>query len=176
LEINKSKTKKEIISLFNKLIYYEHLLFVKTEKLKKSFGESFSSSPEQINFCKQLFDSISTFNKPLETRGYERYLDPKYQKMLSNNSRFTQRALELKGLNDEVRIRHNFPVLTFKEMHLLSLHYNVSHGDSIYLQEFMFILLSTPLMFRFFETVGPNEFPNSQEYFPEPDHNRDHQL
>lgn len=152
--MDRPQTRKEILSLFGKVVYYEHVLFEKTEKLKGSFGDSFPGASEQINFCKQLFDSISSFNKPLETRGYEHYLDPKYKKMLGGNSRFTQRALDLKGLNDEVRVKHNFPVLTFKELHLLSLHYNVSYGDSIYLQEFMFMLLNAALMFRFFETVS----------------------
>lgn len=139
--------------MFYKLVYHEHVLFLKTEKIKKAFRDSFASSYEQINFCRQLFDSISTFNKPLETRGYNRYLDPKYKKMLGTKSRFTQRALDLKSLNDEIRIKNNFPVLTFKELHLLSLHYNVSHGDSLYMQEFMFILIRSREMFRFFETV-----------------------
>lgn len=141
------------MGLFERLLAREHALFAKTERLKRALADSFAGEVEQINFCRQLFDSVSAFAKPLETRGFGHYLDPKYQRLLGGHSRFTQRALDLKGLNDEVRAKHGFPVLTFKELHVLALHYNVSRGDSVYLQEFMFILLGAQLMFRFFETV-----------------------
>ena len=151
--MSEKKSKKEVMSLFRKLIYQENLLFEKTEKIKKSFGGSFESISEQLNFSKQFFESISSYNKALETRGFNHYKDPKYQ-LAKTNSRFTDVVLDLKKLNDEVRLKHNFPIITYTELRLLSLFYNLNDGDSIYLQEFMFLLCSCPDLFNYFQMVN----------------------
>lgn len=144
--------KANIKDLFIKVIKQEHLLYLKTERIKRSFENSFSSNSELINFVKQFFESISSYNKVLETRGFNHYVDPKY-KITGNQNRSTQRVLDLKLFNDELRQKYNFPVITFKELHLLSSFYNLNDGDSIYLQEFMFMTIGTQKMFDYFQNV-----------------------
>ena len=128
------------------------MLYTKCEKIKEQFKINFTSETEQINFVKHLFESVCSYNKALETRGFDHYMDPKYQ-IGKGNTRHREMVLDLKKFNQEFRQKSNFPVITYKELRLLSLHYNLNDGDSIYLQEFMFIFCSSSLMFKFLQNV-----------------------
>lgn len=152
-ELDAGKSKREILALFRNILYHEYLLFQKCEKIKQQFRQNFSTETEEINFVKHLFESVSSYNKALETRGYDHYIDPKYM-IGKGNSRYKDQVLDLKKFNEQFRQKNNFPVITYKELRLLSSYYNLNDGDSIYMQEFMFIFCSSCLMFKFLQNVN----------------------